>query len=69
MRRILWGLGALVLAGCCTPPAPRVEVRTIDTACQWARPIAASPRDTKETKIQAIALADAWTQRCGGLPK
>lgn len=61
---------ALVLAGCCSVPAPRIETRVVDTACQWARPIQASAKDTAETKRQVLAHDIAYQQRCpNGLPQ
>lgn len=68
MRRAGFAALGLALAGCCTTPGPRVEVRVVDTACQWAQPIQASTKDTPETKRQVLAHDILYQKRCPNGP-
>ncbi|MEX3690117.1 hypothetical protein AB3X91_03680 [Paraburkholderia sp. BR14263] len=67
MRTIVLTL-TLALAACATqgpvPKQPVVPTRVIDTACEWVKPISASPADTIETKQQILALDLALDRNC-----
>lgn len=69
----------LTLAGCCTtsgandPPEPQVVVktRTVDTACDWTRPIYVDKADvlTDDTAKSILAHNRAGQKVCGWKPK
>ena len=54
-------LMTILLAGCATGPAP-----TIDTACDWVRPIWIHPADqlTPRTARQVLAHNETWQRIC-----
>lgn len=63
----------LTLAACATtqPPEPRVVTRTVDTGCEWAKPIFVSKADvlTDDTAKAILAHNKAGAARCGWKPK
>lgn len=74
MRKLMLIPLSLTLAACATtPPAPEIitKTRTVDTACDWAKPIYVSKKDvlTDDTAKQIIAHNEAGAARCGWKPK
>lgn len=59
----------IVLFGCatsCPPaPAPVIQTRIVDTACNWVKPISASAADTIETRREVLAHDLAVQKNCG----
>lgn len=68
-----------MLAGCCAtsgvsePPEPRivVQTRTVDTACDWTKPVYVDKADvlTDETAKAILAHNRAGARVCGWKPK
>lgn len=73
MRVLL--IAVLLLAGCAAncpaPPAPVVQVQTVDTACDWTGPILVHDGDTLSdaTAKEILAYDQAGAKRCGWKPK
>lgn len=66
MPKLLLTLCAL-MTGCACFKEPEVQVRVIDTACKWTKPIYISQQDllTDETAKQIVAHNEAGLDRCG----
>lgn len=62
--KILALLGCLALAGCATMATPAGPV-PIDSYCQIVQPVRVSPKDTRETKVQADREFRKWKSICG----
>ena len=63
---------ALTLAACAHDAPPQVieKVRTVDTGCEWTKPIYVSKADvlTDETAKDILAHNKAGAARCGWKP-
>lgn len=59
-----------LLAGCACFKEPEVQVRVVDTACKWTKPIIISQKDlfTDETAKQIVAHNEAGETKCGWVP-
>lgn len=72
---LLASLGTLLISCTTTGPEtdaePRVVTRTVDTACDWTRPIYVSKTDvlTDETAAAILAHNKAGAKVCGWKPK
>jgi hypothetical protein len=67
---------AMLLSSCATTgqgtePEPRIVTRTVDTACDWTRPIYVSKADvlSDETAAAILAHNKAGAKVCGWKPK
>jgi hypothetical protein len=62
----IWLL-AMLTASCATNGSVRTELQTVDTACEWVRPIRIAKADalTDGTARQILAHNNAWLHACG----
>lgn len=59
-----------LLAGCACFQEPEVQVKVVDTACKWTKPIIISQQDlfTDETAKQIVAHNETGRDKCGWVP-
>lgn len=73
MQKLILMFASLGLAACTTLPGQSIayKTRTVDTGCEWARPIYISRADvlTEGTAQQIAAHNRTGAGRCGWRPK